>query len=298
MIASSSSLRARPVAPETARRLARRALGALGLRKADAAGDRGVVVEARLADGIGLHHFGLAADGCHPFVRAAAAGRDCPEAPDSAIVEVLRAYYDRVIPGNAADWLGLWPASASPDLLWAPPWAATLPWQTQTPAEWRAAREKGVPNENRLAGRELSIRDGWHACGPVSDQKAAVEAHRVGRLLASLQEHGLRRHDGRDGDIDAVLLRGEGVQRWWVNSGHHRAAVMSALGYETAPVRIRRVVDLRDVAQWPQVRSGLFQAADAARIVERLLAGELPGVAQAWAHWASGQTAHPLKATA
>jgi hypothetical protein len=298
MITSSPALRAAAPASLGARRLARRALGALGLRKSAPAAAHGVVVEAELRDGVGLHHFGLAPDGCHPFVLAAAAGLDRPDAPEAAIEGVLLAYYDRVIPGNAADWLGVALADASPDLLWAPPWAAALPWQTQTPAEWRAARERGIPSENRLAGQELSIREGWHACGPVSARKAAIEAHRVGRLLASLQEHGLRRHDGRDGDIDAVLLRGGGVQRWWINSGHHRAAVLSALGYETAPVRIRRVVDLNDVAQWPHVASGLFRRADAIRIVERVLAGELPRVAQPWSQWVRGLGAELERASA
>ena len=272
-----------------------RVLGRIGLRRAPKAQHRFALVEARLADGIGLHHYGLSPQGYHPFVRAVLAALRRPHDPQAAIVDVLAAYYAKVTPGNAADWLDLPRATAPPSLLWSPPWAATMPWQAQSPAEWRAAREKGIPNENRIAGQELSILEGWHACGPVSARKAAIEGRRLSILLASLQEHGVRRHGGRDGDIDAVLLRGEGGQRWWVNSGHHRSAVMSALGYETAPVRIRAVVDVREADAWPQVASGLFTRDQAIAFVEGLIAGELPDVARGWERWVRAGGLAPLK---
>lgn len=272
-----------------------KALGRIGLLGAAKAQPKFELVEARLADGIGLHHFSLAANGVHPFVRAAEAGIRSPLDQHGAIVGVLAAYYAEVTPGNAADWLDLPRAVAPPSLLWAPPWAATMPWQTQTPAEWRAAREKGIPSENRIAGQELSILEGWHACGPVSERKANIEGRRLSSLLTSLREHGLRRHDGRDGDIDAVLLRGESGQRWWVNSGHHRSAVMSALGYETAPVRIRAVIDVRKAWAWPQVAAGLFTREQAVAFVERLIAGELPSVALGWDRWVRAGGLAPLK---
>jgi hypothetical protein len=279
--------------------LARSLLTKLGLpTRGAAAGDLAILVEARLEDGIGLHHFGLGSDDLHPFVRAVRAGIAAPGSPESEIRRVLLEYYARVTPGTAADWLDLPRTSAPPELLWAPPWAATMPWQIQTPAAWRAARERGVPSENRIAGRELSIEAGWHACGPVIPAKAAIEAGRLARLLASIQADGLIRHGGQDGDIDAVLLRGGGVQRWWVNSGHHRAAVLSALGYETAPIRIRKIVDLRDAAQWPQVASGLFQTDEARRIVERLLAGEWPRIARPWVRWVRSSATADLKISA
>jgi hypothetical protein len=272
-----------------------RILGRVGLRRASRARHAFSLVEARLADGIGLHHFGLSPDGCHPFVRAILAATRRSGDPQRVIGDVLAAYYAQVTPGNAADWLDLPRAKAPPSLLWSPPWAATMPWQAQSPAEWRAAREKGVPNENRIAaGEELTILEGWHACGPVSARKAAIEARRLGILLASLREHGLRRHGGRDGDIDAVLLRGSAGQRWWINSGHHRAAVMSALGYETAPIRIRAVVDVRQADAWPQVISGLFTRDQAVSLVEGLISGELPEVARGWARWVRAGALTPL----
>ena len=241
------------------------------------------LVEARISDGIGLHHFGLAS-GYHPYVRAVAeAARPSCDDPERAIREALAMYFNRVQPQSPADWLDM--PGAPSELVNAPPHASTLPWQKNSPARWQEVREKGVQNENRLAGDELPLSDGWHACGPVSDRKLDVETCRLLKLLESIQRKGLQRHNGRDGDIDAVLLRSGRGERWWINSGHHRSAVLSALGYKTAPVRIKAVIDTTEAKSWPQVQSGLFTEAQAVRIVERLVDGDLPRVASEWVRY-------------
>lgn len=243
------------------------------------------LLEGRIEHGIGLHHFNLRPDGFHPFVRAIQAGIREPAAPQAAIERVLGEYYSRVKPQDAADWLGEPGASAARVLADLPPHAVTMPWQANSPQRWLEVRENGIPNENRLAGDEMPISEGWHACGPVSARKIAVEGRRLCNLLVSFQKNGLMRHEGHDGDIDSVLLRGAGGERWWINSGHHRAAVMSALGYETAPVRIKAVVDVADAANWPQVASGLFDRQEAIRFVEGLIADERPRVTDPWTTW-------------
>jgi hypothetical protein len=164
-----------------------------------------------------------------------------------------------------------------------PPYAATFPWQDRSPASWRKYRAQGISKENRIAGRSIGIEDGWHACGPVSAAKAEVETLRLSALLASLQQQGFKRHEGRDGDIDAVMLKAGGETLWWINSGHHRAAVLTALDYETAPVRVRQTFDLETVAEWPNVRNGLFTPQAATVLVNRLFDNRLPAALQPWA---------------
>jgi type II secretory pathway component PulK len=82
-------------------------------------------------------------------------------------------------------------------------------------------------------------------------------------------------------------LRAGSVERWWINSGHHRAPVLSALMFDSVPVRIRDIVDVRDVSNWPNVASGLFSRKAALRVVERLLEGRLPAVAAGWTAYLS-----------
>lgn len=253
------------------------------------------VMNGRVAEGVGLHHFGLTG-GLHPYVRAVEAALTCRDEEDAerAVREALSAYYWRVQPRTPAEWLGLDDAPAA--LVDAPPYAVTLPWQKNSPARWQEVREAGIPNENRLAGDHIPISDGWHACGPVSERKLDVEVRRLLKLLRSIQRKGLVRHSGRDGDIDAVLLKNPRGQRWWINSGHHRSAVLVALGCDTVPVRIKATVDTADVHEWAQVRSGLFTPEQAVKVVDRIIDGDLPPVTSAWVQYVDSQ--RPMRRTA
>ena len=235
--------------------------------------------ERQIRDAIGQHHFPLGI-GVHPHERAAREALANPSDPVGAIRETLRAYYSCVQPKTPAEWLDL--PDAHPDLVNNPSYAATFPWHANSPSKWIEVRSKGIPGENKLAGDEISIEHGWNACGPVSERKLEVETTRVARLYHSIREAGFIRHDGKDGDIDAVILRTPNGERWWINFGHHRAPVLAAFGYETLPVRIRKVFDISKVESWPQVRSGLFTPEQAVLITERLIAGRLPSVTKPW----------------
>jgi hypothetical protein len=241
-----------------------------------------VLLDLPLSNGIGLHHFPLHMDGPHPFVRAVRLASVAParnsEHEQNIISAALNEYYERVKPGSAAEWLGVNEKTLQ-DL---PPLAAVFPWQTKGPSQWQQARSKGIQNENRLAGNEIGIAEGWHACGPVSAAKLEVEAQRLQRLLQSIRTEGLLRNDGRDGDMEAVLLKGDKVSRWWLNYGHHRAAVCAALRFENVPVRIVGIINPADAEQWTQVQSGIFSTDVAKKLVARLLRGELPEICGDW----------------
>lgn len=269
------------------KRLAKTLLVKAGLRAKD---EPSQLVEARVDEIIGLHHFRLGRDSVHPFDHAIRAGADNPARPAEAVQAALAEYYERVQPRDAAEWLGLSPECTPAELVGEPPYAVTFPWQDRSPTTWKKARARGIPRENKLAGHSLPIAAGWHACGPVAPEKIEVEARRLSTLLASLQAHGFLRHEGADGDIDGVLfLMGE-RRRYWINSGHHRAAALSALRYETVPVRVRKVMDLSRAAEWPNVKNGLFSIGAATTLIGRMFDDELPAVIAPWAeHLSSSQ---------
>jgi hypothetical protein len=232
--------------------------------------------------GIVLHNFPLRADGTNPFVDAVSAGLQAPNRSLAAIKEVLLDYYSRTCPSSAAAWLGLSEVRTNHELDSAKPSDVVMPWQPGTPTEWRRRRQRGVPKENLFAGQILGFEHGWHACGPVSDRKASVEAFRLQRLLRRIQRAGFRRNDAPGGDIDAFVLRAGKSERWWVQSGHHRAAVACALNIGTVPVKVLGIVDCIDVEKWPNVASGLFSPQIALTIHDRLVRGEIPEVAGQW----------------
>jgi hypothetical protein len=274
-----------------ARRLGLRGSGIVDLRQG---GDVASVLQAGrvalldlpLSAGIGLHHFALDDVALHPFARATKRALANPSASlEGAVSGSLREYYEQCQPRSAADWLGL-PKRLQGLLGSMPPWSTIFPWQGGSPESWQKQREDGVPLENKLAGRALSIGDGWHACGPVSKDKLGIETSRLATLVRSIQTSGLLRNDDRDGDLGAVLIRGAGVEKWWLNFGHHRSAVFAALGYSRIPVRISAVIDADSPQRLPQVQSGLFSERDASEIIDRLLGGRLPPVLEAWATFA------------
>lgn len=241
---------------------------------------RSVLVAANIREGIGLHHFSLAKEGCNPFVRACLAAGE--GANRQAAATVLQKYYDSVQPKSAAAWLGFLDSDV-PAFANIPASAVVQPWTWQTPSDAYNARKAGVPRENKQMGTKLPFSDGWHGCGPVSLSKISVESERLCRIIESVRENGLLRHDGLGGDIEVdFLYNKEGVSRWWIVSGHHRAAVLSAMGFKTVPVRVRAVIDRAHVSIWPNVVSGLYPQDVALNLFDRLIEGVLPESVSAW----------------
>ncbi|WP_141737117.1 hypothetical protein [Marinobacter sp. X15-166B] len=200
------------------------------------------------------------------------------------VYNILKRYYAMVQPTTAAEWIGL-----SKDLVTVlhheSPLATSMPWATRTPDECRRARESWAKEESKNVGLDLSIEHGWHFWGPVDNKKLEIEAHRIYRLIRSIKTHGYRRHDGRDGDILGIMLRTENNQWCWrVSGGIHRAAVLSALGSDTIPVRIVQVINREDVDHWPGVISGIFSRQAALAVFDAVLEGSVPQIVRHWSN--------------
>jgi hypothetical protein len=242
---------------------------------------RPILIDVPMNLGRGLRVIPLAPGTSHPMVRALTEGLRASKR-DSEITAWLKSYYQAVQPGSAAEWLDL-NQSESPELFSQPPWAVTMPWDVRTPDEWRTAREGFVLSENSAAGISMTISEGWHFWGPVSDEKLGIEARRLEQLADSFIARGVVRHDGLDGDVRAVVLRTvDGSWRWQVTGGEHRAAVLSALGYKQIPARILQVVNREDIGVWPGVTSGVFTRDAALKVFDLVFAGHLPRLLRRW----------------
>lgn len=218
-----------------------------------------------------------------PFVDAArsalAHGLDRADTLD-VMSAVLRAYYEAVQPGNAAQWLDISPDSA---LATEPPWAAVLPWRARTVASYRQVHEEAALVENRSVGWDVGISEGWLPCGPVSERKIRIEAERILRVLRLIKENGYIRSDEPDGDIRVTALVDEAhAWRWLVSAGSHRAAAVAALGYESIPVRVNLVISRGDAPFWKHVVEGLFSLDEALAVFDRIFHGHPNRVAQGW----------------
>lgn len=100
------------------------------------------------------------------------------------------------------------------------------------------------------------------------------ETRRLWILLDSIRNKGYQRHNGKSGDIEGIALEnGTGRFRWSISPGNHRVGVLSALGQETAPVRIHGILRRQDASIWPNVVSGLFSPAEAIAVFDQLFEG-------------------------
>ena len=241
-----------------------------------------VLINAPDVAGRGLPLFTFLPSGLHPFVRAVATALKNTTDEKSAIQSVLASYYNLVQPINAIELFGL-ESKEVPQLANEPSWAAILPWDEESISQWRKNHQTSVIMENCMAGRMLTISDGWAFCGPVTENKLRIETSRLYSLMVSIQRNGLKRHNGTGGDIVAfVLVRQDGQWRWLARTGQHRAAVLSALGFKNIPLRVVKIVNRDDVEIWPNVVSGVFSRSVALKLFDQIFEGALPPITQPW----------------
>lgn len=178
--------------------------------------------------------------GWHPFVAALENG---PEA--------LRGFYNAFMPSDLASMYFLEQPCELPP--WEIPWIGRLK-RTPPPGE---------------AG--LSADHGVSFYGPATDEKVAVEYRRLKALSDSVRAKGY--DPDAKGGIAGHFLRRGGEYRFFVRGGKHRSAVLAHLGKPLVPVGFRtnwpRVVDLRDAADWPLVRSRAMTKSSAEAVFHR-----------------------------
>lgn len=241
-----------------------------------------VLIDAPVSKGYGLDHFPLDPEGPHPFVRAVAAARES-DVPEEAIRDVLANYYESVQPDSAAEWLGF-NRGEVPELDNEPPWARIFPWRSTSLEDMKRGMRKAARLDNAQSGAKLSIQDGWRSFGPVSPEILEIEVNRLFELYRSVKKNGIIRDDSPDDGIMAVaLVDSDGDWRWLTNrGGQHRVAAISAMGFDSIPIRIWAVVYYAQVHLWPHVGSGVFPEDTAAELFEQYFNDKLPRVACSW----------------
>jgi hypothetical protein len=113
----------------------------------------------------------------------------------------------------------------------------------------------GIENDALDQSVKLSFEDGWIHAGPLSKAKISLELSRMWKVAQSVQDVGYLRHNGRDGDISGrIISHGEN----WLfapDVGGHRLIALTALGYDTIPVRIDNYgddwhIDIADIGNY------------------------------------------------
>lgn len=244
--------------------------------------NRQVLITASIKYGRGLDVLPLSAEGPHPFVYAVRVASLVPD-PLKAIENVLRCYYRHVQPLNVSQWLGL-DDSDQENFVNLPAWVSLLPWENVTVDQKKLHKQNCAAEDNIEHGHRVDLSGGWRNFGPVSNEVLLIEVRRLYSLMTSIKENGLLRHDGFGGDIGAnILMREDGAWRWLVEwGGQHRAAVLSALDFETIPIRVWQIIERKDVDIWPNVLSGVYTRDSALKVFDQIFNGEVPRVVENW----------------
>ena len=182
-------------------------------------------------------------DADHPFVRAIKGGQS-----------ELASFYADFQPRNLAQMYRLPEQGQGADLA---PWE--LPWLLR---QRRASRgEKGLAAEH-----------GTSYYGPCTEAKIELETRRLLRVARSIAKHGYR-PSGLYAHIAGHFMQSGDQVRFFLRGGKHRAAALTALGFDHVPVRMRdtwpRVISRDQARFWPLVQSGEISASVACRIFDR-----------------------------
>ena len=220
-----------------------------------------------------------------PFVVAAKNGIEYgieKEGFRDKIYDTLLLYYNNFQPKNAAEFLGL-SLELENELVQAPPWGSVFPWRARTLDSYKKTYEKAAISDNKSYGYGGGVEKGWTFCGPTSAEKCSIEAKRMEYVIKRIHIDGYQRSNDKDGDIKVTALVNENKDwRWLVTSGFHRVCAVTALGYESIPVRVNLVISRQDVDFWPHVSSGLYSRENALTIFDNFFYGLPPIKAKLW----------------
>lgn len=188
-----------------------------------------------------------------------------------AIKNSLEGFYEETTPSNAAEVLGLKDKDL-PVLSEKEPWLAVHPWENRTLEEVKKKRPNQTNRENKKNGKDISIDEGWHLFGPVSEDKLEVEAKRVFEVLKKVQKDGYKAYNNYNNISTTILIDHEkDKMKWVVYDGQHRTSVLSALNYKKIPVLVKSIVSRSDVEFWPGVENGDFSKEAALKIFDRVI---------------------------
>lgn len=224
-----------------------------------------------------LNGFSFSKTGWHPFVEAyhdmfANSGKSQFQG------SYLERYYKTWTPNSSGDAVAGF-GNAPAVLKSIAPFTLHAPWMDMCPQDRQAMMENIIIDENRVAGcAGLAASEGYGLHGPVSERKGEIEFQRLIKIYKSIKANGYDRTHG-DGDVTAIGIEHGGAFRFCVMYGQHRVAAAAALGLESVPVNITKVVHYTEICHWPQVYRGFWSEVQAQKFIEHLFTFD----SKAWA---------------
>lgn len=221
---------------------------------------------------LGIHGYKVIQKGTAPFISTLEEYKDtkAKNYKDSPLCE----FYSKFQPKTISEYLCL--ESASNSLMNSlPPSGAFLPWQNVDPTEQVNQRALQVESDNQEHKTNIGSSGGDPFYGPVTTEKASLEYDRLTKVFDSIQKHGFKIDTKGKNNINAIVLENNNDYRYFIISGQHRIAALSALGYEEVALQIYKglIVRRSEVDFWPGVTKGYFSSLEALAVFDRIFVG-------------------------
>jgi len=192
----------------------------------------------------------------------------------------LQRYWQQWAPKNLAEYFGIDEAKCHPLLVRTPPNHNILPWSPTDHIEYMEEEQWMT----RFDYRELCLAGGTPArsCGPKPTWFGEARFQRLVSVYESIKASGYREiaaesepYVGQHIVVNCLVR--DGIVRFVVANGQHRASALSALGHSEAsmivhfhsdrgPAMLRR----DEVDSWPLVRRNIFSPCEAEAIFDRI----------------------------
>lgn len=233
------------------------------------------LIDAEVHKCTAFFRFSCGRDGNNPFIQTV---KDYLKNGNIRYSGSKLEHYYNDSPANVAEMYSL-EGELHEDLLTFPPGCVVFPWENCGMAARKEFREVQVKRETNRRGNKLSFQDGYGFVGPTNKERGELEVSTLVELTKSIQKNNYNRGNGHNEDIKAsVLINGNDYQ-YFIKDGNHRITVLSALGHETAPVRvlptsIPAFIYRGEAKFWPNVRNGIYTESQALKIFDTIFAGK------------------------
>ncbi len=234
------------------------------------------ILEAQPGKCIVLYRFSCDKNGRNPFIKTMV--RYLENGNIRYSNSELEYFYNTCQPQNVAEMFNL-EGDLHKNLTDLPVNWIVFPWENCAMSEKKVFRQHNVKAESLKRGNELSLKDGYGFVGPISKERGELEISTLINLTNSIQKNGYNRGMGPDGDIKASVLIDGDDYKFFIKDGNHRVSVLSALGFETIPLRILpsdvpAFIYRDEVNFWANVQSGLYTRNQALKVFDTIFASE------------------------
>jgi ParB-like chromosome segregation protein Spo0J len=166
-----------------------------------------------------------------------------------------------------------------------PDWAIVFPWDSESLDEKKTRFPLSVKRNRADHGLEIQSEDPLEIMQTINDEASLISHAKQYAWLTDEIKNGFH-HGGKYGYIKAeILVDGDDVRWKPGGDGNHRVAAAAALGIESIPVLITKVIRIDEARYWPNVMNQDFDQICAEHVFRQLFNAIPPKYQHPWMKW-------------